>query len=1072
MFNLNKLNLDRIKVENEVKELLKEHQRVAVVRPCSWGKSYLIMKLCDFYKGKKLILEPTNILKKYLKQSGKNFNTDIIINTYQSLLHKSVDEIKEIYKDLQFIFLDEMHRCGAKKWKKALEKLFKAFPDAKVIGMSATPIRNDLNNIIETMFNGIQVEPLYLGEAIQQGLLPNVCYVASLYAISKDYNDLLKAIHQAKNIGKEKKSLLVNKLNQSFLNYKEVKNVPNILQKYLFKETYHLHNMKFVVFCKNIDSIEQSKKMIEQWFYDCYKDSGIKKEIKFYEVHSRNKKFENENAVSLFEETHHDNVIDIIMSVNMFNEGYHLDKLTGIILLRETKSNIVYFQQIGRGISQTNEIGIILDLVNNCNSIQTGYIKLFSQQSINTYKINNENKAPENNFVVNIHDETKDIVNIIEEINEVCFGKAKRLTNKEIEYILKNYKDKTAPEIAKHLERGVDTIRKFCKDNNIICKKSKFHSTPLSLEEQQYIRDNVKNKNYVQIAEDIGRKKETISDFCKRNNIEYISIRNRNGNNSYNNLSQEIKNYIKKNAKSQSASEMAKKFSISRDVVRNFCRKNDIVCLKNKSRLSTLEKDYILNNYQHKSQKEIAKELHRSEGTIKNFYKKNNLIIETKIICNNSLSDDDKKYIKENAKTQTIKMLSNTLNKDESMIRNFCKQNDIEWFNKLQKLTNSDKKFIIENISKLSMRKISEQLGRSYFLIVNFCHKENLNYNKGDKIYNPPLSDEEKKYIKKAAKENTTTEIAKKLGRSSQTIAKFCKKENIIIKKKAIKHRLSESDKSYIRENAYKQGLTEIAKDLKQPRTLIKHFCERYNIRYLKVQEQHLLTNDEKQYIIDNQDVSIRELANKLNVNTDSIRRYLTKEGIFIKKQFPRLTDDEKQYIINNINKISIKNIAKEINRSPSTIRDFCKKNNIDYLKKKNFELTDNEKQYILKNYKDKNISNIAKDLKRSRNTISKFFVENNIQQNKKNLSEEDKEYIRKNILRQTVKEISNTLQQSIYQINKFCIEENLSKKQSKLTDDEKQYIIDNADKMSQIQISKNLGRHINTIQRFLSKRR
>ena len=77
MFNLNKLNLDRIKVENEVKELLKEHQRVAVVRPCSWGKSYLIMKLCDFYKGKKLILEPTNILKKYLKQSGKNFNKDI-----------------------------------------------------------------------------------------------------------------------------------------------------------------------------------------------------------------------------------------------------------------------------------------------------------------------------------------------------------------------------------------------------------------------------------------------------------------------------------------------------------------------------------------------------------------------------------------------------------------------------------------------------------------------------------------------------------------------------------------------------------------------------------------------------------------------------------------------------------------------------------------------------------------------------------------------------------------------------------------------------------------------------------
>ena len=54
----------------------------------------------------------------------------------------------------------------------------------------------------------------------------------------------------------------------------------------------------------------------------------------------------------------------------MFNEGIHIEDVTGVILLRPTVSPIIYYQQIGRSLQAGNDNApTIFDLVNNFDNI-------------------------------------------------------------------------------------------------------------------------------------------------------------------------------------------------------------------------------------------------------------------------------------------------------------------------------------------------------------------------------------------------------------------------------------------------------------------------------------------------------------------------------------------------------------------------------------------------------------------------------------------------------------------------------------------------------------------------------
>ena len=75
-----------------------------------------------------------------------------------------------------------------------------------------------------------------------------------------------------------------------------------------------------------------------------------------------------------------------MFSIEMLNEGVHIEGVDGVILLRPTASPILYKQQIGRALSVSgNKTPIIFDFVNNFDSLN--YIDLLREQ---VYKYQNE----------------------------------------------------------------------------------------------------------------------------------------------------------------------------------------------------------------------------------------------------------------------------------------------------------------------------------------------------------------------------------------------------------------------------------------------------------------------------------------------------------------------------------------------------------------------------------------------------------------------------------------------------------------------------------------------------------
>lgn len=79
-------------------------------------------------------------------------------------------------------------------------------------------------------------------------------------------------------------------------------------------------------------------------------------------------------------------VIDLILTCNMLNLGYHVDNLTGICMFRSTQSGIVFAQQLGRILSSgSTKPGICIDIVDNIH-MQSAYKLLGKRTSDYTWR--------------------------------------------------------------------------------------------------------------------------------------------------------------------------------------------------------------------------------------------------------------------------------------------------------------------------------------------------------------------------------------------------------------------------------------------------------------------------------------------------------------------------------------------------------------------------------------------------------------------------------------------------------------------------------------------------------------
>lgn len=332
-------------------------QRVAVVQPTGSGKSLLMAKLIEDNSDSRFFILSTShkINDQFKLKLDEGILERLNFNIYCNMPNMKQETMEGLQPD--YILLDEMHRALAKEWSKGIKRLLEMYPDAKVLGLSATPIRylDRCRNVVEELFNGNLACDMNLSQAILDGILPMARYVCGVYSFQKDAESLNKKIEKSCNSDEEKKELL-KELKVLKENLDKANGVSDIFKKYIVNG-----NEKFVVFLKNTAHLREMKPVIEKWFIDAGFD------VRMYEVHCKNA--DSDKEFQAFKEDTEDGIIKACLSVNMVAEGIHGD-IDGVIMLRETISPNMYFQMIGRAFSCGKKtIPLIFDLVANSQFI-------------------------------------------------------------------------------------------------------------------------------------------------------------------------------------------------------------------------------------------------------------------------------------------------------------------------------------------------------------------------------------------------------------------------------------------------------------------------------------------------------------------------------------------------------------------------------------------------------------------------------------------------------------------------------------------------------------------------------
>ena len=253
----------------------------------------------------------------------------IILATVQTLSNE-----KNLYtftKDcFDTIIIDETHHATADSYTKILDYFKPKF----ILGLTGTHNRHDKKSVLAVYSNNLIYEITreqardsgWIVPIEMYGLTDNVDYSNIKYEGNKYYvSDLDKL-------------LVIEPRNQS------------ILEKYKEKAD----GKKTIGFCVSIKHAEQMA--------DLFKKSGYKASA----IHSGQEYLKPKERKEI-NEAFKNNEIDIIFTVNAFNEGVDFPDVECLMMLRETRSSVVMAQQYGRGLRLSNgkEKVIVLNFYSN-----------------------------------------------------------------------------------------------------------------------------------------------------------------------------------------------------------------------------------------------------------------------------------------------------------------------------------------------------------------------------------------------------------------------------------------------------------------------------------------------------------------------------------------------------------------------------------------------------------------------------------------------------------------------------------------------------------------------------------
>ena len=405
---------------NQVEERLKTSNRTCVIHPTGSGKSFIAIKWLYENRDKKCLFLTSQ--KPIIDQIIRHIeNCGMTLADFPNLSFELYSNVSEDYANnhkADCIVLDEFHRCGAPEWGKNLNSLLENNKNAKVLGVSATPIRylDDNRNMAEELFDNNIASEISLVEAVSKGILPLPTYINAIYSFEQNIQEIQNKINK---LAYEKDRLLLEEqLNKAKRILEKSEGLREVFSKHITKQ-----NGKFIVFCKDLEHMNRMIAESREWFKD------VNPDIDIYSVYSANNDSLNKLAVDSFEQNNSSH-LKLLFCVNMLNEGLHVNDIDGVIMLRPTVSPIIYLQQLGRALSVGhNAEPLIFDIVNNSNCISD--IKEFYQKVKRNIENGNKNPALDGYKDIELDDFT--IVDEMSSMIDLLSSLSKCITKETIE---------------------------------------------------------------------------------------------------------------------------------------------------------------------------------------------------------------------------------------------------------------------------------------------------------------------------------------------------------------------------------------------------------------------------------------------------------------------------------------------------------------------------------------------------------------------------------------------------------------------------------------------------------------
>ncbi|MGM0852610.1 MAG: DEAD/DEAH box helicase [Bacillota bacterium] len=335
-------NLERLRTYGENKAL--------VISATGTGKTYMSAFDVKGFQPKKLLflVHREEILKKakdtfetLIANNGVTFglftgnhkqnSADYLFSTIQTMSRCYVDFHRD---EFDYIIYDEAHHATSPSYQKVMDYFTPEF----TLGMTATPERSDQGNVFELFNNNVALE-VRLHEALDDELIIPFHYFGITDVEGVDLSDV-----SIDDIAEVTKRLKVNE------------RVDFIVEKMNFYG-HDGEKRKCLGFCA---SIEHAEYMAKEFNKRGFKSASLNGGDSIEKRDSYVKSLEN-----------NEDELEIIFTVDIFNEGVDIPSINSVLMLRPTNSPIVFIQQLGRGLRkhENKSFLTVLDFIGNHSKV-------------------------------------------------------------------------------------------------------------------------------------------------------------------------------------------------------------------------------------------------------------------------------------------------------------------------------------------------------------------------------------------------------------------------------------------------------------------------------------------------------------------------------------------------------------------------------------------------------------------------------------------------------------------------------------------------------------------------------